>query len=303
MYQEVKFNAYFDDLENKIKQQLQQARESVDICVAWISLNNFESLFQDLINRGVKIRLICNKDFNPKRNNFSKNTCLKDKIYKINPYGGGLMHNKFCIIDNERLIIGSYNWSSNANRHFENIFVIENEFPSILRYKNEFEDLIIASYPISSGKCQNYQCNSTTINILVTANDIENRENFYRLSIWEVCLANNHCKLLYKNEEVEEYGWYEEEDEPLEDKEQMLLEFKKNRNIINNRMKKTNGFNIHAQAYVMEKNSAYNMKFGITSEYILNLYWKHIFFRNKIQSEYYEDDVSKIIDWANGRYY
>jgi hypothetical protein len=298
MYQVKKLNAYFDNLEYEIKKQLQRATISIDICVAWISLNNFEDLFQKLINQGVNIRLICHKDFNSKRNNFSKNTCLRE-IYKISPYGGGLMHNKFCIIDDEILIIGSYNWSANAHRHFENIFVVENEFPSILRYKNEFEDLILSSYT-NYGKCRNYQCNSTTINILVTTNDIENRENFYRLSIWELCLANNHCTLLH-DELIEEYGWYEEEDEPIEDKERMLLEFKMNRNIIDNRMKKNNGFNIHAQANILINNEYDVIKYGGSEEYILNVYWKHIFFRNRINSEYYDDnDISKIIEWANG---
>jgi len=303
MYQVKKFNAYFDDLEYEIKKQLQRATTSIDICVAWISLNNFEDLFQKLINQGVNIRLICHKDFNPQKNNFSKNTCLRE-IYKISPYGGGLMHNKFCIIDNEILIIGSYNWSTNAHRHFENIFVIENEFSSILRYKNEFEDLILSSYPIPYGKCQNYKCNSTTINILVTTNDIENRENFYRLSIWKLCLTNNHCILIH-DETIEEYGWSEEEENTLDTKEDMIIEFKQNRNRINNHMKYNNQFNIHALAYVAEKNSAHNMKFGIEMEYILTVYWKHIFFRNRINSEYYDDnEISKIIDWANkGIYY
>ena len=71
MYETKKFNVYFDDLENEIKSKLSRARKSIDICVAWISLNNFENLFQELINKGVKIRLVCNREFN-----FSKRACL-----------------------------------------------------------------------------------------------------------------------------------------------------------------------------------------------------------------------------------
>ncbi len=294
MYQTKKFNAYFDDLEYEIKKQLNRATKSIDICVAWISLNNFENLFQELINKGVNIRLICHKDFNPKRNNFSKSTCLKE-IYKIRSYGGGLMHNKFCIIDDEILIIGSYNWSANAHRHFENIFVIENDFSSILRYKNEFEDLIIAFYPTYLDKCQ--KCNSTTINFLVTANDFENNENFYRLSIWKLCLANNHCELIHK-ELKEEYGWCEEEENMLDDKENMLIKFKQNRNRINNHMKYGNQF-IHAQGYIAISNEHDVIEYGEAKDYFLNVYWKHIFLRNKIDSEYYEDYIPEIFDWFN----
>jgi hypothetical protein len=292
---EIQVNEYFDDIEYHIKQQLIQARESIDICVAWITIKNFESIFQELKNKDIKIRLICNDD---NKNYFYTNSV--ENIYKVKSSSGGLMHNKFCIIDDKVLITGSYNWSQNAHKHYENIRISKNEFPSILRYKNEFEDLIIASFSIHVGRCH---CNSKTINFLINANDIEGRNNFYKSSVWSICLAHNHCTLLH-DELIEEYGWYEEEDEPIDDKEIMLLEFERNRNIINNRMKKNNGFDIHAQANILIKNEHDVIEYGELEEYILNIYWKHIFFRNRINSEYYDDnDISKIIDWANGRTY
>lgn len=245
-------------------------------------------------NKGIQIRLICNDD---NKNNFHTNSI--ENIYKVKSSSGGLMHNKFCIIDNETLITGSYNWSQNAHKHYENIRISENEFPSILRYKNEFENLIIASYPIYYARCQ---CNSTTINFLINANDIEGRDNFYKSSVWSICLANNHCTLL-RDELIEEYGWYEEENEPIDDKERMLLEFKRNRNIINNRMQKNKDFIIHAQGNIAVSNEHEVIEYGETEDYFLNVYWKHIFFRNKINSEYYENDIPEVFDWAKGRIY
>lgn len=292
---EVKFNEYFDDIEYHIKQQLIEARESIDICVAWITIKNFEYIFQELKNKGIKIRLICNDD---NKNSFHTNSV--ENIYKVKSSSGGLMHNKFCIIDNETLITGSYNWSQNAHKHYENIRISKNEFPSILRYKNEFEDLIIASDspPIYLERCQ--QCNSKTINFLINANDTEGRYNFYKSSVWRICLTNNHCTLLH-DELIEEYGWYEEEYEPIDDKERMLFEFIKNRNMINNRMQKNNGFTIHAQGNIAVSNEHEVIEYGEKEDYFLNVYWKHISFRNKISSEYYDDnDISKIIEWANG---
>jgi phosphatidylserine/phosphatidylglycerophosphate/cardiolipin synthase-like enzyme len=35
------------------------------------------------------------------------------------------MHNKYCIIDNRKVIDGSYNWSKNAKYNLEHIIVIE----------------------------------------------------------------------------------------------------------------------------------------------------------------------------------
>lgn len=46
---------------------------------------------------------------------------------KIRSQRGGIMHDKFCIIDNQVVITGSYNWSDNAEfRNEENIAVLEN---------------------------------------------------------------------------------------------------------------------------------------------------------------------------------
>ena len=52
---------------------------------------------------------------------------------RIKSSKGGIMHNKFCIIDNQIINTGSYNWYSNAKfRNEENI--------SILRYNKTASD-------------------------------------------------------------------------------------------------------------------------------------------------------------------
>lgn len=38
---------------------------------------------------------------------------------------GGTMHDKFCVIDNQKVLTGSYNWSLNVeNKNEENVAVI-----------------------------------------------------------------------------------------------------------------------------------------------------------------------------------
>lgn len=60
---------------------------------------------------------------------------------RIKAQKGGIMHNKFCVIDNQVVITGSYNWSSNAEfRNDENISIIrDNETAS--DYSVEFRRL------------------------------------------------------------------------------------------------------------------------------------------------------------------
>lgn len=52
----------------------------------------------------------------------------------------GLMHNKFCIIDNQMVITGSYNWTSNAElRNTENVTIRRDHHKHLHTQKN-FED-------------------------------------------------------------------------------------------------------------------------------------------------------------------
>ena len=46
-------------------------------------------------------------------------------VKKIKALRGGTMHDKFCVIDNQVVITGSYNWSSNAEfKNDENIAIL-----------------------------------------------------------------------------------------------------------------------------------------------------------------------------------
>lgn len=54
---------------------------------------------------------------------------------------GGLMHNKYVIIDGEVPVTGSYNWSANAEeRSFENVVIIRDS-SVIQEYLQEFEKI------------------------------------------------------------------------------------------------------------------------------------------------------------------
>lgn len=52
-----------------------------------------------------------------------------------------LMHNKFAVIDNTRVITGSYNWTLSANTHNENIFVFTDKINAAY-YLHEFRRLV-----------------------------------------------------------------------------------------------------------------------------------------------------------------
>ena len=63
-------------------------------------------------------------------------------VVKVRGERGGIMHNKFCVIDNQIVISGSYNWTDNAElKNAENINITENDNELATNYSLEFKKL------------------------------------------------------------------------------------------------------------------------------------------------------------------
>jgi len=129
-----------DDPEAAIIEQLNKAQENIDVAMYYFTDRDLANAVIDAYNRGVKVRVYLDKD--QRQAKYSKSHCLaKHNIpirYSNNPY---LIHNKFCIIDNEVVITGSYNWiASAAKRNNENLLIIKDAYVAS-RYEEEFNRL------------------------------------------------------------------------------------------------------------------------------------------------------------------
>lgn len=122
--QEIKNNAHFINIQNQILTELDKAQVSISVAMAWFTN---DTLFQKLMakqHQGIRVEMVIYNDgVNAKHGiDFSQFDSVK-----IRSQRGGIMHDKFCIIDNQVVITGSYNWSDNAEfRNEENIAVLEN---------------------------------------------------------------------------------------------------------------------------------------------------------------------------------
>ena len=136
--------AYFNNIRSEIIPRLKSAKDNVNIAMAWFTSSE---LFQELLNclsRKVKVELVLLDhptnfmEHAPDFNRFIE----AGGIFRLSKPENGLMHHKFCIIDNEILITGSYNWTYNAeNWNIENI-VISDVLSVVEEFQNEFSRLI-----------------------------------------------------------------------------------------------------------------------------------------------------------------
>lgn len=124
---------------NKIVGWLNESKKTLDICMYSFSHKLMYETVMNAYERGVCIRLIVDSDNVYTTWNMGAKGIAK-KI-KQNPSTENLMHHKFIIIDNNKVILGSSNWTTSAFRNnWENIF-ISNESKLVVPFQQEFQSL------------------------------------------------------------------------------------------------------------------------------------------------------------------
>ena len=104
--------AVFENIAERIQQEIHQANHSICIAMAWFTN---QAIFERLIQKakeGIEISLmISNDEINLNSSiDFEQLNIGKSKVYKIGDGKKELLHHKFCVIDNNLVISGSYNW-------------------------------------------------------------------------------------------------------------------------------------------------------------------------------------------------
>lgn len=139
----------FENISSQIIQYLKRAEHAISVCVAWLTDDEILNILVDQTKKGVYVEIITlNDEHNrAKSKYFNQIIANKGKVYMIDKNDeNGILHHKFCLIDRDVLITGSYNWSNSAKYNNENIiFNFPNDiedFEILLKYENEFNNLL-----------------------------------------------------------------------------------------------------------------------------------------------------------------
>lgn len=136
-----------DNCAGEIVSRIDKAQNSVDVAMY---LFTSRSIAQALIRakaRGVDVKVCLAGGHEPDYGRYSKSGYLiKNGIPVKLIEGSGIMHNKFCIIDDFITITGSYNWTVRAElENDENILIIESERIAKI-YKEQFKKFWDGTY-------------------------------------------------------------------------------------------------------------------------------------------------------------
>jgi len=136
-------NAFFshhDNIRDFVIKTLKSAQKDLKICMFTISDDPIAETVAGCHKMGIQVRIITDdgKIFDKGSDIYSLDRMgIKIKIDTFR----SLMHHKFVIIDNKKLITGSYNWTrTGSDVNNENVLVTTNG-PIVKAYKKEFKRL------------------------------------------------------------------------------------------------------------------------------------------------------------------
>lgn len=135
--------AYFSpgtSCKSAIISQIRKARSSIKICVFTISDNEISKEIIAAHRRKISVKVITDNDKSFDRGSDIETIFKSGVPLKIDQTDDH-MHHKFCIIDKQLLLSGSYNWTrSAAERNHENILLTE-ESSVVKAFLGEFDSL------------------------------------------------------------------------------------------------------------------------------------------------------------------
>lgn len=134
-------NTFFDNIEMHIMEEILAAKKEIDLAVAWLTDEQLIKCLQYKHENGVIVKIIVNDD--KTNNNVSLKTLSDSGCEIIMAHMNGIMHVKFCIIDDKTVISGSYNWTKNAERNnLEQITITKDNADEVKRFKKQFADMV-----------------------------------------------------------------------------------------------------------------------------------------------------------------
>lgn len=178
--------SHLDDIREQILKELNKAKFSIFVASAYFTDYELAAKLADKAESGLTVDLIIsNSDINDSSESIFKN--LRDKgvnVYKTGASDfrqGSVMHNKFCVIDYETVITGSYNWTRQAAINEENIVVF--------RDKKQADQFLQKFYSLrKEGGLFSFLDNEIEINLSLDKNIVEQGQKV-KLS-WKVSNAD-----------------------------------------------------------------------------------------------------------------
>lgn len=200
--QEIK--AYLTEIKPKIITELNKARQSILVASAYFKDTDLANLLIEKANAGLSVDLIISDSSINDKDNKVDFDAIKNagiNFYRLGEEKSKVMHHKFCVIDLETLITGSYNWTYGAINNQENIVILKDKNLAN-QYAERFYELRNEIVPLGSISSE-IDLKLLPIELKLSLNKIFVRKNDAIKIDWK---ATNADLITINGEEVEANG-------------------------------------------------------------------------------------------------
>jgi len=134
-------DAHFTDIKNVILSRLDSAESSIYVCVCWFTDSDLLDKLCEKARAEVPVALMMYNDDINGRLDFTRLENAGGRVFKVEDE---LMHNKFCVIDQNIVLTGSPNWSYAANKsnRDENLVEVTGELQFAYKFVDEFKNIL-----------------------------------------------------------------------------------------------------------------------------------------------------------------
>lgn len=117
---------HFDDIQNQVLDEIRKAKYMIWVAMAWFTNKLIYDALVERKKHGVNVQIVIDNN----ENNAAASFRLEDEFetYRIDIQSlyKNIMHDKFCIIDLETVVHGTFNWTNAANYNRETISIDKN---------------------------------------------------------------------------------------------------------------------------------------------------------------------------------
>ena len=128
-----------DLIRNEILSSFKNANSQIKIAMAYFTDKEICNAILEGIDKNIEVQIIISNDI--KNEEIISLLDQKANLTVLDTAGYGIMHNKFAIVDNTKLIHGSYNYTYNAFRNNHETLNITDSIELINSYNDIFEKL------------------------------------------------------------------------------------------------------------------------------------------------------------------
>ncbi len=177
------------ECKSKIIDSIKSASKSIKVAMAFFTDREIADILIQSRNRNIEVVVILSTD---KNNEKIKSVLFPHcKVYTHAANGRGIMHHKFCIIDESLLLHGSYNYTYNALNNNEESLNISDSYSLIKDYSTIFNNLLDNSIIV----------NSKTPEFVETEIKVEEKEDYLEKFSNEL---KNHISQIFDEFNVDE---------------------------------------------------------------------------------------------------